>query len=102
VGLASIKSIEDGKLTMDTKVNDLLPFQVINPYFEESPILIRHLATHTSSILDTKQHSKTYILDDSFIDNEHIRLDSLGFLRSYSPTELRDFLFNLLCQEGEW
>jgi CubicO group peptidase (beta-lactamase class C family) len=75
VGLALIKAIEDGKLTMDTKINDILPFQVINPYFNESPILVRHLANHTSTILDTKHYGKTYILDDSFIENENIHQD---------------------------
>lgn len=102
VGLALIKAIEDGKLTMDTKINDILPFQVINPYFNESPILVRHLANHTSTILDTKHYGKTYILDDSFIENENIHQDFLGFLRSHSPMELREFLFNVLNKDGDW
>ena len=102
VGLALIKAIEDGKLKMDTKINDILPFQVINPYFRDSPVLVRHLANHTSTILDTKHYGKTYILDDSFIENKNIHQDFLGFLRSHSPMMLRDFLFNVLNKDGDW
>jgi CubicO group peptidase (beta-lactamase class C family) len=102
VGLALVKAIEDGKLTLDTKINDILPFQVINPYSSDSPILVRHLANHTSTILDTKHYGKTYVLDDSFIENENIHQDFLGFLRSHSPMELRFFLFNVLSKEGDW
>ena len=39
VGLALIKAIEDGALEINTNINDILPFQVINPYFGDSPIL---------------------------------------------------------------
>lgn len=102
VGLALVKAIEEGKLTMDTEINDILPFVVVNPYFEDDPILIRHLANHTSGILDTKNYGKTYILDDSFIENENIHQDFLGFLKSHPPMELKDFLFNLLNKDGDW
>ena len=40
VGLSLAKAIEDGKLTMDTNVSDILPFQVVNLFFKESPVLI--------------------------------------------------------------
>lgn len=102
VGLALIKAIEEGKLTMDTEINNILPFQVVNPSFKDSPILIRHLANHTSTILDTKNYGKTYILDENFIENENIHQDFLGFLRSHSSIELKDFLFNVMNKEGDW
>lgn len=102
VGLALIKAIEDGKLTMDTEINEILPFQVVNPFFKESPILIHHLASHTSSILDTKHYGKTYIIDESTVNSENVHQDFLGFLKSHAPIELKDFLFNILNKEGEW
>lgn len=102
VGLALVKAIEDGKLTMDTKINDILPFHVINPFYKDSPLLIRHLANHTSTILDTKHYGKTYVLDESFIAGEEIHQDFLGFLRSHNTMELKDFLFNVLNKNGDW
>lgn len=102
VGLALIKAIEEGNLTLDTEINDILPFQVTNPFFEDSPILVRHLSNHTSTILDTKHYGKAYILRDSFIDNENLHQDFLGFLKSHTSIELKDFLFNVLSKEGDW
>lgn len=102
VGLALIKAIEEGKLTMDTEINDILPFQVTNPFFKDSPILIRHLANHTSSILDTKHYGKTYLLEENFVNNDNIHQDFLGFLKSHKSMELKDFLFSLLNSEGDW
>lgn len=102
VGLALIKAIEDGKLTMDTEVNDILPFQVVNPFFKDSPILISHLANHSSTILDTKNYGRTYILNENFIENENIHKGFLGFLRSHRSMELKDFLFNVMNKDGDW
>ena len=102
VGLALVKVIEEGKLTMDTEINDILPFKVFNPYFEDDPIRIRHLANHTSGILDAKNYGKTYILDDNFVESENIHQDFLEFLKSHSPMELKDFLFRILDKEGDW
>jgi len=102
VGLALTKAIEDGKLTMDTDINDVLPFQVVNPFFKDTPILIRHLANHTSSILDTKHYGKTYLLDENFVENANIHADFLGFLKSHASMELKEFLFSILNKEGDW
>ena len=102
VGLALIKAIEDGKLTLDTKINDMLPFQVVNPFFKDKPILIRHLANHTSSILDSKHYGKTYVLDENFVENENTHQGFLGFLKSHASIGLKDFLFNILNKDGDW
>lgn len=102
VGLALAKAIEEGKLTMDTEINEVLPFQIANPFFKDSPILIRHLANHTSSILDTKHYGKTYVLDESFEENPNVHQGFLGFLKSHPSMELRQFLSNILSQDGPW
>ncbi|MFY0605880.1 MAG: beta-lactamase family protein [Cyclobacteriaceae bacterium] len=102
VGLALVKAIEDDLLTMDTKINDLLPFQVTNPFFKDSDILIRHLATHTSSILDTKHYGKTYVLDDRFVENENIHEGFLHYIKSHETMSMKGFLFNILNTKGDW
>lgn len=102
VGLALVKAIEDGKLTLDTPINDLLPFSVNNPYFKDSPILIRHLATHTSTIRDTKHYGKTYILEENYVENEETHQGFLEFLKSHKSMELKEFLFQIMNKDGDW
>jgi CubicO group peptidase (beta-lactamase class C family) len=52
IGLALMKSIELGYFTLETNINDVLPFSVSNPNFPDQAIKIKHLATHTSSLVD--------------------------------------------------
>lgn len=102
VGLALVKAIEDGKLTMDTEINEILPFEVVNPYFPQEPILVRHLANHTSSILDTKNYGKSYVLDTGFTPSKNVHQDYLAFLKSHENISLKTFLFNIVNEKGEW
>lgn len=102
VGLALVKAIEEGKLSMDTEINELLPFEVVNPYFKDHPILVRHLANHTSSILDTDHYRKSYILDDSFSESENVHEEFLDFIEKHDPMDLKEFLFRILNKEGDW
>jgi CubicO group peptidase (beta-lactamase class C family) len=51
IGLALMQCVEQGKISLDTKVNDVLPFEVTNPNYPNQPITVRQLATHTSSII---------------------------------------------------
>ena len=61
IGLALMKAIEDGYFTLESNINDLLPFKIINPYFPDKPIKVRHLATHTSGIVDRRAaYTKAY------------------------------------------
>lgn len=102
VGLALVKAIEDGKLTMDTPINKLLPFEIKNPRFKNSPILIRHLANHTSTILDSKHYRKSYIKDDYLINEGDVNIDFKNFLKLHKEISLHDFLFNILNKKGKW
>ncbi|MDB5202993.1 MAG: CubicO group peptidase beta-lactamase class family [Ferruginibacter sp.] len=61
IALALMQGVEKGWFTMETPVNDILPFKVINPNFPTEPIRIKHLVTHTSGLLDNEVcYSKTY------------------------------------------
>lgn len=63
IGIALLKAQELGKLQLDDPVNDYLPFQVVNPFYPETPITIRQLSTHTSTILDTDFYNeKSYMI----------------------------------------
>jgi CubicO group peptidase (beta-lactamase class C family) len=54
IALALMKSIELGYFTLETNINDLLPFKITNPNFPNGIITVKHLATHTSSLLDNE------------------------------------------------
>ena len=51
-GAALMHAVQEGKLDLDTDINEYLPFKVANPNFPEERITLRQLATHTSSIVD--------------------------------------------------
>ena len=59
IGLAIMKAVEQGYFTLETPINNILPFKVANPFFPDSSITIRHLVTHTSGLVD---NDTTYIL----------------------------------------
>jgi CubicO group peptidase (beta-lactamase class C family) len=51
-GVAMMRLVAEGRLDLDADVNLYLPFRVRNPRFPETPITLRMIATHTSSIAD--------------------------------------------------
>lgn len=64
IGIALLQCIEQGKFTLDTDINQLLPFKVVNPNYPEHPITIKDLATHTSSIIYTIPDEHKIVFDE--------------------------------------
>lgn len=52
VALSIMKLVEENKVALDDPVNSILPYNINNPYYPDLPITIRHLLTHTSTIID--------------------------------------------------
>ena len=52
MAVAVMQAVEDGLLNLDADVNDVVPFSVRNPRHADTPITLRMLLTHTSSIRD--------------------------------------------------
>lgn len=64
VGVAMMRAVKEGKLSLDTDINQYLPFKVVNPYRPDATITLRHLATHTSGITDRSEiYRATYTYD---------------------------------------
>jgi CubicO group peptidase (beta-lactamase class C family) len=53
IALSIMKLVEQGRLDLDDQINSILPYKIINPHFPDTPITVRHLVTHTSSINDS-------------------------------------------------
>ncbi len=105
VGITILKAQELGKLNLDDPVQKYLPFKVVNPNFPQIPITIRHLATHTSSILDNEFYlSKNYFLKSNQ-DLKGLKLafdDEQVFNSSDSSISMAAFLENVLTPTGKW
>lgn len=52
VALSIMKLVEQNKLNLDDSINSILPYRISNPYYPDLPITVRHLITHTSTIID--------------------------------------------------
>ncbi|MDR4890913.1 MULTISPECIES: serine hydrolase domain-containing protein [unclassified Chryseobacterium] len=105
VGIALLKAQELGKLNLDDPVQKYLPFKIVNPHFSQTPITIRQLATHTSSILDNEFYlSKNYYLKpDQDLNGQKLNFDDEQiFNPSDSIISMPVFLENVLTENGKW
>lgn len=61
IALALMQCVDKGYFTLETSINDILPFKVINPWFPNAVIKIKDLATHTSGLVDNESmYAKAY------------------------------------------
>src|SRR5690606_403221 len=82
-----------------------LPFKVINPYYPEIPITIRHLTNHTSSINDTEEYlTNAIVLNDTInlLHNLNIDISPTKFNPPSAKISIEEFLFNILDPNGKW
>ena len=103
IGISLLKAQEQGKLNLDDPINDYLPFEIRNPHHPDIAITIRHLATHTSTILDGDYYDqKAYVLKDK----PDVEITPKEFGENFNPPDfkmsLMDFMEKILTQEGEW
>ena len=85
IGVALMKAVEQNHFTLETNINDLLPFKVSSPHSPARAIKVKHLATHTSGILDREEvYAKTYV-DGTNTDST-----------------VKDFLFAYLNDKGKF
>lgn len=89
---------EQGRLGLDVDVNEYLPFPVRNPRFASTPITIRQLLTHTSSITDGPAYEPSYACGDptmtlidwlqAYFDPAGSNYDAEGNFLSWRPGTL--------------
>jgi len=83
-GVSIMHAVENGLVSLDEDINTYLPFKVVNPYFPNEKISLRHLATHTSGLADDYDvYDKSYHYGDD------------------SPEDLGDFLKNYYTPNGK-
>lgn len=107
VGVALMKLVEQGKLDLNEKINDILPYPIVNPHFPEDDILVKHLATHTSTIPHYfDDFEKSYwLLEPNTIQKGEIPEENYNFLASIEnnqPLSLDQYVRNVCTQNGKW
>jgi CubicO group peptidase (beta-lactamase class C family) len=104
IGISLLKAQEMGKLNLDDPINDYLDFEVINPHHPESPILIRHLATHTGTILDTDLYDEQsyYVLNAEDLKLPVVKSIGEDLKTPESKVTMKVYLKNFLSADGIW
>jgi CubicO group peptidase (beta-lactamase class C family) len=105
VGIAMLKAQELGKLKLDDPISKYLPYKIENPKFRETPITIRQLVTHTSSIRDNEEYlHRAWVLEDTVNLEKNLKID-IGVCKFSAPStevSMEDFLINVLTEKGKW
>ena len=105
IGVTIGMLVDQKKLDLDNDINDYLPFQVRNPKYPDTPITLRQLATHTSSICDSDFYEKSYVLDDDLISKRDVytksEYEELENVKDNVSYTLSDFLENYLIPDKE-
>ncbi|MEL7124014.1 MAG: serine hydrolase domain-containing protein [Bacteroidota bacterium] len=86
VAAAVVKAIEQGYFTLETNINDILPFEVKNPKKADAMIQVKHLVTHTSGLLDDQE---TYIQSYHILPGEDLNTDGSNLLQQGFGTQQR-------------
>lgn len=74
-----MQAIEAGHLSLDTDINEYLSFTVDNPNIDGETITARHLATHTSGIIDSGSAANSaYVIGDTSTSLTDYLANSLG------------------------
>ena len=84
--LGLLKLYDQGKVYLDDKINDYLPFKISNPFYPEKELTIRMLLAHVSSLRD----NWTMLEPGYTIDNG-----------GDSPISLEQFLQDYLVEGGK-
>lgn len=105
VGIALMRAQELGKLNLDDPIDKYLHFKVSNPKFPNEKITIRHLATHTSSIVDNEFYSSRNYYLKAGQDLKGMKMtfeDDQTFNRADSIISMQEYFENVLTENGKW
>ena len=104
VAAAVVKAIEQGHFTLETDINDILPFEVNNPKQPNATIKIKHLVTHTSGLLDDGEvyFQAYHILPGESLASAGAQLLLHGFgFQQRATMPLEEFLAGYYIEEGD-
>ncbi|MCX6215823.1 serine hydrolase domain-containing protein [Spirosoma sp.] len=104
--IALMKAVELGYFDLDTDINTILPFRVVNPNAPNSQITVRQLANHTSGIVDNPSiFYDTYQFDTTlaaYSPVAYAKLKKLGFNQQINDCSLPRFMYDYLSENGQY
>lgn len=106
IAVALMKAIELKYFTLETDINDVLPFKVTNPNDPNGKITIRLLTNHTSGIIDNPEiYHYSYHFYPKLRPYDSISvstLNQMGFGDKLRDTSLVQFFYNYLSPQGKY
>ena len=106
IGIAIMKAVEEGKVSLDSKINDFLPFEINHPYHSQIPITLKHLATHTSGIKDGQVYEKAYVIaGKSELKEEQVPKNTwkeFQMMKEHQAMSMGAFFERVLKKGGDW
>ena len=106
IAVALMKAIELNYFTLETDINEILPFKVINPNDPDGKITIRELANHTSGIVDNPEtYPNSYQFYPALARYDQAAFDALqglGYQGKVTDQSMKDFFSNYLSKNGKY
>ncbi|MDN5288623.1 MAG: beta-lactamase [Mucilaginibacter sp.] len=106
IAMALMKAVELQYFTLETNINDILPFKVVNPNQPDSKITIRELANHTSGIIDNPAiYPNSYRFYPKLRSFDSTALNALsenGYREKVKDSSMRSFFYNYLASGGKY
>jgi len=106
IAIAVMKAVEFKYFTLETDINDILPFKVFNPNAPGEKITVRELTNHTSGIIDNPalypDTYKFYPEIRSYSKQAYDVLQGLGYRQKVTDTAMRVFFPDYLLPNGKY
>lgn len=110
IGVSVMKLVEMGKLDLDEKVNDILPYKIVNPNYPEIPITVRQLVTHTAGVTDDFDPEEVgeadiLLLEELKYENDTLQdfMDKeMAYYSLGKPISLSESIRKYLSKNGKW
>jgi len=106
IAVALMKAIELNYFTLETDINDILPFRISNPNDPDGKITVRELANHTSGIVDNPEtYPNTYLFYPTLADYDQAAfniLRDLGYQEKIKDQSMKDFFKDYLSKNGKY
>lgn len=106
ISIALMKAVELNYFTLETDINSILPFKVVNPNNQQDVITIRSLTNHTSGIIDNPEiYPNVYKFNKTarpFSKDALAALAGLGYNEKIKDTSMDAFFYNYLSANGTY
>jgi len=106
ISIAILKCVELKYFTLETDINTILPFKVVNPAHPGDVITVRQLTNHTSGVIDNPaiypNSYKFYPALRSYDSALLEKIEGMGYQGKVKDTTIKQFFYNYLCEKGKY